>query len=144
MSSKNRPTSRRYSEEEKAQAVRLVCQARAEGRGHGAIGRVAEQLGYGTESVRTWVRQADIDVGEAPGTTTEDAQRIRELEAECRELKRANEILRRASAFMWTTRLCGLGRRPPTTAVVTRGGAGWASPHNHRLSRKARRASGGR
>jgi transposase-like protein len=93
------PTHRRYSEAEKAQAVRLVQQARAEGRGHGAVARVAEQLGYGVESVRLWVRQADIDGGVVAGTTTTDAVRIKELEGEVRELRRANEILRRASAF---------------------------------------------
>ena len=95
-----KPTTRRYSDEEKAQAVRLVRQLRAEtGQRHSAVKRVAEQLGYGAESVRTWVRRADIDEGIEPGTTTEDASRIRELEQEVRELRRTNEILRRASAF---------------------------------------------
>ncbi len=52
-----KPTTRRYSPEEKAQAVRLVRRLRAEtGQRHGAVKRVAEQLGYGVESVRTWVR----------------------------------------------------------------------------------------
>lgn len=90
---------RRYSEAEKAQAVRLVRAARAEGRGQGAVSRVAERLGFGVESVRSWVRQADIDDGQTPGLTTGDAARIKDLEAENRELRRANEILRRASAF---------------------------------------------
>ena len=93
------PTHRRYSEQEKAQAVRLVRRAVAEGRGHGAVGRVASQLGYGAESVRSWVRQADIDEGVTAGTTTAEAAKLKELEAEVRELRRANEILRRASAF---------------------------------------------
>ena len=94
------PATRRYSEEQKAQAVRLVRQLRRElGTDDGTIGRVARQLGYGTESVRAWVKQADIDQGVKPGTTTEDAERIKQLEQENRELKRANEILRRASAF---------------------------------------------
>ncbi len=56
-------------------------------------------MGYGVESVRVWVRRADIDEGVEPGTTTEDASRIRGLEQEVRELRRANEILRRAAAF---------------------------------------------
>jgi transposase len=99
MSSPEKPTTRRYSDEQKAQAVRLVRQARAEGRGEGAIGRVARQLGYGVESVRTWVRQAEIDGGVKPGATTTEVERIKVLEAENRELRRANEILRRASAF---------------------------------------------
>ncbi len=94
------PASRRYTPDEKAQAVRLVRQLRAElGTEHGTIGRVARQLGYGVESVRAWVNQADVDEGRRGGTTSEDAKRIRELEQENRELKRANEILRRASAY---------------------------------------------
>jgi transposase-like protein len=92
------PQHRRYSEQEKAQAVRLVRQARAEGRGQGAVARVAHELDYGVESVRSWVKQADVDDGKAPGTTA-DAERLKALEAEVRELRRANEILRRASAF---------------------------------------------
>ena len=97
---KSKPTSRRYSDEEKAQAVRLVRELRKElGTDHGTIQRVARQLGYGVESVRLWVKQADIDDGAKAGTTTADAERMKRLEQENRELKRANEILRRASAF---------------------------------------------
>lgn len=93
-------TTRRYSAEEKAQAVRLVRQLRAElGTEHGTIQRVADQLGYGVESVRSWVRQADVDDGHRPGTSTEDAERIKALEQEVRELRRANAILKSASAF---------------------------------------------
>jgi len=96
----DKPTQRRYSDDEKAQAVRLVRQLRAElGTKHGTVNRVADQLGYGSESVRAWVRRADIDDGHGPGTTTEDAERIKQLEQENRELKRANEILKSASAF---------------------------------------------
>ena len=62
-------------------------------------GRVADQLGFGVESVRKWVRQADIDDGLAAGTTSVDRQRIRELEQENRELRRANAILKSASVF---------------------------------------------
>jgi transposase len=94
------PATRRYSPSEKQQAVRLVRQLRAElGTEHGTVQRVAKQLGFGVESVRSWVRQADIDGGSKAGTTTEDAERIKRLEQENRELKRANEILRRASAY---------------------------------------------
>jgi transposase len=61
---------------------------------------VANQLGYGAESVRQWVKQADIDDGHAPGVTIAEAKRIRELEQESRELKRANEIFEaRATSF---------------------------------------------
>ena len=94
------PSQRRYSPAEKAQAVRLVRQLRVDlGTEHGTIQRVAKQLGYGIESVRAWVRQADIDEGHKPGVTMGDVERIRRLEQENKELKRANEILRRASAF---------------------------------------------
>jgi transposase-like protein len=98
--SPGKPTTRRYSEEEKAQAVRLVRQLRKElGTEHGTVKRVAEQLGYGVESVRKWVAQADIDGGDKPGVTTAEAERVKALEQENRELRRANEILKRASAF---------------------------------------------
>jgi transposase-like protein len=98
--SPGKPTTRRYTPEEKAQAVRLVRQMRVErGMDHGCIQRVATQLGYGTESVRAWVHQADIDDGLSAGTTSEDSERIKALEQEVRELRRANAILKSASAF---------------------------------------------
>jgi transposase len=95
------PTTRRYSREQKDQAVRLVRKIRAEtGEStYTVVKRVAAQLDYGVESVRSWVRQADIDDGMTPGVTTAEAERIKRLEQENRELRRANEILRRASAF---------------------------------------------
>jgi transposase-like protein len=94
------PTSRRYTPAQKEQAIRLVRQVREEtGERYGAVQRVARQLGYGVETVRKWVNQADVDGGERPGTTTEDNAKIRRLEQENRELRRANEILRSASAF---------------------------------------------
>jgi transposase-like protein len=97
-----KPTTRRYTVAEKEQAVRLVRQARAEGREAGAVTRVAEQLDFGLESVRSWVKDAD----RRDGTAGPDTQRVVELEAEnrelvgeLRELRRANDILKRASAF---------------------------------------------
>ena len=94
------PTQRRYSPEFKERAVRMVRQLRAEtGQTHGTIQRVADQVGCGVQSLRTWVKQAEVDAGEQPGTTTEDAARLRVLEQEVRELRRANEILKRASLF---------------------------------------------
>ena len=98
---KKRPlTTRRYSPEDKARAVRLVRELRAElGTSQGTVGRIASQLGFGTESVRSWVRQADIDDGVTPGTTSDGAARLKELEQENRELRRANAILKSASAF---------------------------------------------
>ena len=93
-------TGRRYSAEEKAAAVRMVRTLRAElGTDHGTVQRVATQLGYGIESVRGWVKQADIDEGNVAGVTTAEARRLRELEQENRELRRANEILKRAASF---------------------------------------------
>jgi transposase len=98
--SPGKPTTRRYTAEEKEQAVRLVRQLRRElGTSQGTVERVARQLGYGVESVRGWVKQADIDAGEKPGTTTADAEELKALRQEVKELRRANEILRRASAF---------------------------------------------
>ena len=100
MGSSERPTTRRYSQEQKDQAVRLVRKIESEtGQRHGAVKRVAGQLGYGVESVRSWVKQADIDDGHVSGTSTEDAARIKSLEQENRELRRTNSILRSASAF---------------------------------------------
>ena len=91
---------RRYSGEEKTAAVRMVRTLRAElGTSQGTVQRVANQLGYGPESVRSWVRQADIDDGVKAGVTTDEQARVRELEQEVRELKRANEILKRAASF---------------------------------------------
>lgn len=93
-------SSRRYSDVEKAQAVRLVRQLREElGTSHGTVRRVADQLGYGVESVRLWVRQAEVDAGALPGTSSGDRARIKALEQENRELRRANAILKSASAF---------------------------------------------
>ena len=78
-------TTRRYSPEEKAAAVRMVRTLRAElGTEHGTVQRVASQLGYGVESVRLWVKQADVDDGVAPGVSTAEARRVRELEQEVR------------------------------------------------------------
>src|SRR5258705_12087530 len=94
--SPGKPTTRRYSPEERAAAVRMVRTLRAElGTDHGTVYRVARQLGYGVESVRSWVRQADIDDGYAPGVSTVESQRVRDLEQEVRELSRANVVLGR-------------------------------------------------
>jgi len=100
MDTQGKGTSIRYSPEFKERAVRMVLQLRAEtGASQGMITRVAAQLGCGVESLRVWVKQAEIDGGRRPGTSTEDSERIKTLEGENRELRRANEILRRASAF---------------------------------------------
>lgn len=78
----------------------MVRTLRAElGTEHGRVHRVATQLGYGVESVRMWVKQADVDDGNVVGVTTGETGRMRELEQEVRELRRANEILKRAASF---------------------------------------------
>jgi transposase-like protein len=95
-----RPTTRRYTREEKDQAVRLVFELRKElGTSQGTVVRVADQLGYGTESVRRWVGDAEIEAGDAPGMSAGERAKMKKLEQENRELRRANEILKRASAF---------------------------------------------
>ena len=68
-------------------------------RAKGAIRRIAEELGVHLEAVRTWVKKAQVDGGLRPGITADEAQRIKELEKEVRELRRANAILKSASAF---------------------------------------------
>jgi transposase len=94
------PFQRRYPPELRERAVRMVCEAIAEsGERVGAVTRVARQLGIGPESLRNWVKQADVDNGKRPGVSTEQQRRIAELERENRELRRANEILKAASAF---------------------------------------------
>jgi transposase-like protein len=100
MDNETKPTQRRYPPELKAQAVRMVLALRAEtGEKQGSVKRVADQLGVGVESVRTWVRQAAVDRGEVAGTSTVDAARIKVLEQEVKELRRANSILKSASVF---------------------------------------------
>ena len=80
--------------------MRLVRQLGEDlGTSVGTVKRVALQLGYGVGSVRVWVKQADIDGGLAAGTTTADQARIKELVQEVNELRRANDILKKVSAF---------------------------------------------
>jgi transposase len=91
---------RKYPDELRERATRMAVELRADpDTRQGAIARVAEQLGMHRETLRNWVRQAEIDGGLRPGTTTDDAKRLAELERENRELRRANHILRTASAF---------------------------------------------
>jgi transposase len=78
----------------------MVFEIRAQNGGQpGAIARVAEQLGIHREALRGWVRQAEIDTGRRPGVPSAEQRRIAELERENRELRRANEILKAASAY---------------------------------------------
>ena len=91
---------RKYSVELRDRAIRMALDARRDPETRtGAIKRIADQLGIHPEALRTWVRQAEIDDGVRPGTTTDDTARIAELEREVRELRRANEILKTSAAF---------------------------------------------
>ena len=91
---------RKYPQELRDRAVRMVFEIREEsGQQQGAVARVADRLGVNRETLRNWVRQAEVDGGKRPGTSAVDAQRVAELERENRELRRANEILKAASAF---------------------------------------------
>ena len=101
----------KYPEELRERAVRMVAEIRREtGERHGVVARVARELGVGVESLRGWVRQAEIDSGTKSGTSSADAQRIAELERENRELRRANDILKAASVF-FATELDGRPKR---------------------------------
>ena len=102
--STNHPAQKRYPPELRERAVRLARDAIAEqgGQTFGVVTRIARQLGVGPESLRNWLKQADIDSGGRPGTSTADAQRIAELERQNRELRRANDILKAASVFFAT------------------------------------------
>ena len=91
---------KRYPDELRDRAVKMVLEIRErDGKGHGEIARVGRQLDVHPEALRSWLQQAEIDTGKRPGTTTDDKQRIAELEKENRELRRANEILKAASAY---------------------------------------------
>jgi transposase len=91
---------RKYPAELRERAIRLAVDARGDPATRpGAIQRVGDQLGINHETLRGWVAQYEVDVGKRPGTTTSDAQRLAELEREVKELRRANAILRSASAF---------------------------------------------
>jgi transposase len=92
---------RKYPEELRERATRLAVEARRDPAARaGAIRRIADQLGVHPEALRGWVRQTETDDGSRPGTTTGDAARIAELEREVGELRRANAILKSASAFL--------------------------------------------
>jgi len=90
----------RYSPEIRERAVRMVFEQQKEHDSQwSAIGSIAGKIGCTPETLRKWVRRAEIDQGIRGGLTSTDRERLKELERENRELKRANEILRKASAF---------------------------------------------
>ena len=103
-------TSKRFSPEVRERAVRLVFDNAAEHDSQwAAIASIAAKIGCTPETLRKWVRQAERDQGRRSGLTSTDRDRLKELERENRELKRANEILRKASAFFAQAEL---DRRP--------------------------------
>jgi transposase len=96
------PAPRKYPQELRERAVRLVLEARVQEEGlslNAAVGRIGSRVGVNADTLRGWCKQAEIDGGRRPGITSGDGTRIRELEREVKELKRANEILLAASSF---------------------------------------------
>ena len=90
----------KFSPEVRERAVRLVSeQTKEHGSQWAAIRSVAEKIGCTPETLRRWVRQVEIDQGQAAGLTTDERELLKQLQRENRELKRANEILKAASAF---------------------------------------------
>jgi transposase len=91
---------KRYPAEVRERAVRLVVEHRREYPNEwAAICSIAQKCGMTAETLRKWVRQSEVDGGRRPGVSSEEAARIKELERENKELRRANEILKAASAF---------------------------------------------
>ena len=100
----------RYSPEVRARAVRMVAEHRGEHASEwAAIGSIAAKIGCTAETLRGWVRQSERDQGLRAGPTTDERERIRSLEREVRELRQANEILRKSSAYF---AMAELDRRP--------------------------------
>ena len=103
-------TSKRYSPEVRERAVRLVREAEQEHSSQWAtIQSIAAKIGCTHETLRRWVRQSEKDRGERAGLTTDEKALLKQLQRENRELKQANEILRKASAFFAQAEL---DRRP--------------------------------
>ncbi|OIV35944.1 transposase [Mangrovactinospora gilvigrisea] len=91
---------KKYSDELRERATRMAIEARSDPATRtGALRRIAEQLGVHPEALRTWVKRSETDQGLREGSTSTDAARIAELERENKELRRANAILKSASAF---------------------------------------------
>jgi transposase len=99
----------RYPQELRERAVRLVFEHQGEYASQwAAICSIAAKFGISHETLRNWVRRAEVDDGQRPGLTSDERQRLKQLEREVRELRRANEILKSAAAFFGAE----LDRRP--------------------------------
>ena len=95
-----KPTTKRYPLELKERAVRMVLELREQDpHDKTVISRVARQLGVGDESLRAWVKQAEVDAGKRPGLTSEEQTELKRLRKENFELRRANDILQAAATF---------------------------------------------
>jgi transposase len=96
------PEGRKFPPELRERAIRLVREAREQEPElsiHAAVQRIGPMVGASPDTLRTWYRQSETDAGRQPGVTSEEKSRIKELERELRELKRANQILLAASSF---------------------------------------------
>ena len=102
---------KQFSPEVRERAVRLVLEQKGEHETQwSAIRAIAPKIGCAAETLRQWVRRAERDAGHRPGPTTDERERLKVLERENRELRRANEILRKASAFFAAAELDRPGR----------------------------------
>ena len=100
----------RFSQEVRERAVRMVVDQEGRyGSQWEAIRSIAEKIGCSAETLRKWVRQAEVDSGHRGGLTTDEQAKMKDLEREVKELRRANEILRKASAYFAQAEL---DRRP--------------------------------
>jgi transposase len=96
------PAPRKYPNELRERSIRLVVEAMSAEPGlslNAAVIRIGPRVGVVPDTLRTWVRQSEVDAGRRPGVSTEDNARIKALEREVKELRRANEILLAASSF---------------------------------------------
>ena len=106
------PAPRKYPPELRERSIRLVLEAREQEPSlslNAAVTRIGPRVGVNPDTLRTWCKQAEIDLGRRPGVSTDAAAEVRVLRQEVKELKRANEILRKASAYFAQAEL---DRRP--------------------------------